>query len=144
MIVKLIDGTTAKWAPHLQRRTETDEKSSYHLRVRKLLKEIYPTMQVIEEVMIPIKKGEISYLDFFIPLLNIAVEVQGQQHFKFSPVFHSTYRDFLLQKLRDKQKKAWLSLNGIELIEILYNEDDEKWKNQLSRKKTKIKQPKEE
>lgn len=131
MVVKLLDGTNSHWRPHLQRRLIIDEKSSYHLRARTLLKELYPTMQILEEVTIPVQKGEVAFLDFYIPLLSLAVEVHGQQHFKFSQQFHSTYRDFLLQKLRDRNKKEWLRLNDIELIELMYNEDIDIWRNKI-------------
>jgi hypothetical protein len=131
MIVKLIDGTTTKWQPHLQRRSLAEEKSSYHLRARELLKELYPTMQILEEVTIPIQKKEVAYLDFFIPLLKIAVEVQGQQHFKFIPQFHTNYRDFLARKLKDKHKKDWLEINDIYFAELLYNEDNEQWRKKI-------------
>lgn len=57
-------------------------------------------------------------LDFFIPEHDIAVEVQGQQHYRFSSLFHSTPEAFEEQLLRDALKRDMCCERGILLIEI--------------------------
>ncbi len=131
MVIQLLDGTSINWKPHLQKHSSAEKRSSYHLVARQLLKDIYPTMQFLEEINIPIQPKLNLYLDFYLPLLRLAVEVQGQQHYKFSPHFHETNRDFIHQKMLDKKKISWCELNDIKLIELPYNEDIEQWKNRI-------------
>jgi len=45
-------------------------KSKLHLRARSLLKEIHPTLQILEEIPIHVRKKELLYLDFYIPLVK--------------------------------------------------------------------------
>ena len=110
-------------------------RSDYHLKARELLKEMYPLYMVLEEVTIPIERGINAYLDFFIPQLRLVVEVHGEQHFKFIPHFHKTQVAFLQQKKRDRQKKEWVKLNEMRLVELNYNEDLETWKQKISSNK---------
>jgi hypothetical protein len=132
MLVTLLDNTTIDWKPHLQRHNLAEEKSSYHIKARNLLKELYPTCIILEEVSIPLTRKDIVYLDIFLPLLKIAVEVHGEQHYKFVAGFHRTYRDFLQQKQRDKKKAEWLELNGFKFVELKFNEDISEWKNKIT------------
>lgn len=132
MQVKLLDGSTAVWNPHLQKRSTAENKSSFHLSARELIKQIYPTLTLLEEVNIPLNKKEIAFLDFYLPLLKLGLEVQGQQHYKFSAHFHKDQRDLLWQKLKDKRKREWCSLNGIKLIELSYKDSPEDWKRQIT------------
>ncbi len=56
-------------------------------------------------------------LDFFIEELDVAIEVQGAQHYKFMPHFHASYDDFLKRR-RDDQFKAEVCITlGIQLFE---------------------------
>lgn len=58
-------------------------------------------------------------LDFYIEELRAAIEVQGIQHFEFSPMFHATYGDFIAQQERDRRKKELCASSGIELFEVV-------------------------
>jgi hypothetical protein len=130
MIINHINGTKGEWTPHLQKRRISDDKSSYHLACRGLLKEIFPTVVILEEVTIPINPREISYLDFYIPVNNLAIEVHGSQHYTFNAHFHKDFRDLIYQKNKDKKKLEWCSINKILLIELKYKEE-ELWKAQI-------------
>ncbi len=55
------------------------------------------------------------------------IEVQGSQHYKYSPRFHNTKMDFLDAKARDRDKKTWCELNGIRLVEFPFNENNKQW-----------------
>jgi len=46
-------------------------------------------------------------LDFYIEELEVGIEVQGRQHFEYTPMFHASYGAFLEQKERDEQKATW-------------------------------------
>ena len=107
-----------------------DSRSKYHLSARQLLKEKHPTLQILEEVSIKIRKGETLYLDFFIPLLNHAIEVHGQQHYKFSPFFHGSHMEYLKQLKRDREKKEWCEINNVEFTVLAYDEM-ENWIKQI-------------
>jgi len=104
-------------------------KSSYHEAAKKLLKEKWPTLQILEEEPIKVE-GQTLYVDLYIPLLKIAVEVHGPQHYEFNSFFHKTIADFKLQQRRDRDKAVALSEKGIKLLEFKYNET-EKWRKQL-------------
>lgn len=62
-------------------------------------------------------------LDFYIPSLDLAIEVQGQQHFEFVELFHQDKRGYEEQLKRDKIKKDLCRKAGIRLVEILQETD---------------------
>ena len=69
------------------------------------------------------------FLDFYLPDYNIAIECQGEQHFK--PVDFSNNKDIIKAKKcleitqkRDKIKKELCENNGIKVFYINYDEND--------------------
>lgn len=108
-----------------------DHKSSLHLQARSALISIYPTLQILEEVPIPLKKSEVLYLDFYIPLIKTCVEVHGEQHYKFVPFYHSNMLGFAKSKKRDQEKTEWCEINNIKQIILPYNESEEQWKARI-------------
>lgn len=107
------------------------KRSSYHLRARKVLSKEFAQFITLEEVPLPIRRGDILYADFFIPLLRLAVEVQGEQHFKFSLRFHQDKNGFRKAQKRDREKLEFCELNNIRLVEFRYDESDEQWTDRL-------------
>lgn len=105
--------------------------SEYHLKARDIIKELYPTMTILEEVAFNPKRGQTLYLDFYIPMVSKAIEVHGEQHYKFTPHFHSSPMAFAKQKSRDRDKKEWCAINNIQYIELPYNNMDE-WKRKIA------------
>ena len=71
------------------------------------------------------------YLDFFLPLKKKVVEVHGEQHYKFTPFYHSSMRAFLKAKKRDTEKQEWCELNGLHYIALPYNQNISDWKQTL-------------
>lgn len=63
-------------------------------------------------------KGERLELDFYIDELAVAVEVQGGQHFNFTPIFHDTEYDFKEQLRRDEEKLSICKARGINLLYV--------------------------
>lgn len=57
-------------------------------------------------------------LDFLIEELNIAVEVQGCQHYAFTPHFHSNMDGYMAALKRDRLKRAACVKYGVLLFEI--------------------------
>jgi hypothetical protein len=106
-------------------------KSSLHLQARKLLSIEYPTLQILEEVPIPLRKSETLYLDFYLPLIKTCIEVHGEQHFKFVPFYHNNILNFLKSKKRDQEKAEWCEKNSIKYISLAYNESEQLWREKI-------------
>lgn len=66
---------------------QTRPRSKLHLAARELLTELFPTVQILEEVLVPITRNERSYFDFYINTLKLTIEVHGQQHYSFNSLF---------------------------------------------------------
>ena len=60
--------------------------------------------------------------DFEISGLKIVIEVQGEQHYRYTPTFHENIDDFHRQQRRDKVKKQFAESSGYTFIEITYPE----------------------
>jgi hemerythrin-like domain-containing protein len=133
MLVRDLDGNLSSW--HFGgniSKGSSENKSSYHLKARTLIKELYPTLQILEEVTIHPKKSETMYLDFYLPLIKKCIEVHGEQHYSFVPHYHSNKLAFLKAQKRDRDKKYWCEINSIEYIELSYKEDIETWKQLIN------------
>jgi len=107
-------------------------RSSLHLAARSLIKSLFPTLQIMEEVPVQVKAfGPTLFFDFFINTNKLVIEVQGQQHYKFNSLFHTSARDFLIQKKNDADKQEWCKINNITYLELPYNESLEEWKKRI-------------
>ena len=113
---------------------QTRPRSKLHLAARELLTEVFPTVQILEEVLVPITRNERSYFDFYINTLKLTIEVHGQQHYSFNSLFHSSMQDFVNQKKKDRRKAEWCEYNNITYIELPYNEDVEQWKIRINQR----------
>lgn len=72
------------------------------------------------------KDNSKGYLDFFIPILRIAIEYNGEQHYNKNNFFNQKEnKAFLKQQERDKKKREYCQENNIELLEIPYWQLDE-------------------
>lgn len=70
-------------------------------------------------------------IDLYNDDLKLGIEVQGDQHYKFTPFFHRNKETFLNQRYRDEMKKQKCMKEGITLIEIPYSVGEKKLKNYL-------------
>lgn len=127
-----LDGNRQVWhlTGHISK-GRIKEKSSFHLSARKLLTEMFPTFQILEEVPIPVRRSSTLYLDFYLPLNKKVIEVHGEQHYKFTPFYHRSMIVFLKAQKRDNEKKEWCELNGLEYIVLPYNKTPD-WKEILN------------
>lgn len=128
MLIRDLDGNSHNWLlTGNMAKGKTDNRSSLHLMARSLLVEHFPTLQILEEVPINLRKSEILYLDFYLPLKKICFEVHGEQHYKFVAFYHSNMLNFLKAQKRDREKKEWCDINNIQYIELPHYESRDLW-----------------
>lgn len=132
MLITDLDGLTQKW--HLTGNIahgKIANKSSFHMKARGIISKIFPTLQVLEEVPIPLRKSETLYLDFYLPLKQMCVEVHGEQHYKFVGFYHTNKLSFLKAQKRDREKEEWCDTNGINYIVLPHFETTDQWVERL-------------
>jgi nitrogen regulatory protein PII-like uncharacterized protein len=64
------------------------------------------------------KRGERLELDLFIEELEVAIEVNGIQHYEFNAFFHGDYKGFESQKRRDSSKENLCKNKGVTLFSV--------------------------
>jgi len=135
MIVKTLDNKPYPWkligCLVVGNKVEI-KKSQLHLNARELLVQSFPTLQILEEVPIKPYNDLTLYLDFYLPLIQTAIEVHGQQHYQYSSLFHTSKWDFIRQVKNDKLKSEWCTVNNIDLIILPYNENIDEWKQRIN------------
>ncbi len=134
MKVKDLYGNASNWKlkGDIVSASDSRRRSQLHVNARKILYDLFPTIQILEEVPINARPGKTQYLDFYINKIKLAVEVHGQQHYKFNTMFHASAQDFINQRKNDADKKDWCELNNITYIELPYNEKEEEWLNRIT------------
>ena len=131
MKVQNLSGKITNWSLTGYSTNKKKGKSDLHLKARKLLKEVYKSTSLLEEISIPIDSGITLFLDFYLPLFHKAFEVMGQQHFSYSSFFHGSIENFKRSKSNDSKKLEWCELNGITLIYLNFDESEEEWKQKI-------------
>lgn len=133
MQIKDLDGNYQRWKliGGIAKGSYTN-KSSLHLKARELIKDCFPTLQVLEEVRIPLRRTESLLMDFYLPLNKKCIEVHGEQHYKFNRFYHKDMMGFIKHKKRDNEKSEWCDINGIEYIALPYDETLEEWKKRIT------------
>lgn len=132
MLVKDLDGNNHNWLLRGNIVYNSAHKSDLHLRARQLINNEFPTLQILEEVSIPLRKGVTLYMDFYLPLKKICVEVHGEQHYKFVPFYHANMVSFVKAKKRDLEKKEWCEQNGIRHVVFPFDGTDDDWREILN------------
>jgi hypothetical protein len=90
-------------------------RSKFQFTVKQFLMPYWKGDVVFEELKIV---GTRLSLDFYNANKKVAIEVQGQQHFKYVPFFHNTRGSYLKQIKRDVKKSDFCEINKIHLVEI--------------------------
>jgi hypothetical protein len=133
MQVKDLDGNSHAW--HLtgnMSRGKITNRSSFHLQAREIITNVFPTLQILEEVPIPLRKSETLYLDFYLPLKKMCVEVHGEQHYKFVGFYHTNMMSFLKSQKRDREKEEWCEINQIKYVVLPHFENKDQWLERLN------------
>lgn len=125
MIVIGLDGKQYKWLP---KNSQKNNCSSYHLKAKELLKNLFTTDIILEEVVLP---GSDLTVDFYLPLRKLGVEVQGEQHTNFTKFFHKDRLGFGKSINRDNNKAKWFQDNGFNFIALDYTENLDEWRSKI-------------
>jgi len=92
--------------------------SKQHREVYEAITELLPYLQVYVDYYV----GNGLYLDIFIPRINVALEINGKQHYEFNPLFHKDILAFEEGKMRDIKKLIYCKENNIALYVVKYDE----------------------
>jgi len=88
-------------------------KSFAEKMIQKALTNIFPGADIISNIRLDALRSSLNRpleFDIFLPQMNLAIEIQGPQHFK--EVFGPNTR----LKQNDQTKKDWCAKNGVKLI----------------------------
>jgi very-short-patch-repair endonuclease len=105
-------------------------RSGLQAHIFSLLKELFPNARIRCEHLIKYK-GQNLYLDFFIPFLNVAIEVDGRQHDEYNDFFYNSFLQYYEAYRRDRLKEEWAEKNNVALIRIKEHEVCKVTKEQL-------------
>jgi hypothetical protein len=100
-------------------------KSDLQTRIGKKIHDLFAFYTVRENIRprwLQGKRGRLE-LDFFVEELDIAFEVQGDQHYVFTPFFHQTYDRFIEMQNRDAEKSVLCATHGVALYTISKEEE---------------------
>ena len=98
--------------------SKVDNRGSDNQRtLYKMLKELYPLYDIVYEYQLP--NG--TRLDLFIPTIGIAVEYDGEQHYRYTEFWHKDINGFLDQKKSDLSKDDYCYRSGIKLVRVPFN-----------------------
>lgn len=99
---------------------EGKSRSKVQFTTKQFLKPYWKNCVVFEEFPIV---GTRYSLDIFNANYNIAIEVQGKQHYEYVKHFHNSNKaNWLMQIKRDRAKREFCEINEIELYEITEEE----------------------
>ena len=133
MVLKIIglDGRSNPFPPtgHMPKEDDSRRRSRLHLRARSILRQLFPSDRVLEEVPLPGSFG--LFADFYLPRQKIVVECNGRQHYKFNAHFHGTKMNFLKSRANDSRKKEWCQQNEIRFVELPFDEEDDEWTRRI-------------
>ncbi len=96
--------------------------------ISKLASDVYNTVRSVfpQEIIIPehyvYYRRTKLFFDFYLKGLNIFIECQGEQHFKFVKHFHGDAEAFSEHKRRDRLKLEYSHESGIPIVFFNSNE----------------------
>lgn len=128
MKVRSTTGEIYTWSLAQYVGNENSNPSDLHIRAREFLEENYPALQVLEEVKLP---DSLLRLDFYLPVIKVAIEANGSQHEHFSLYMHGDKLSYSRSKGRDNRKAEFCRINNIRLVYFYADEDEEEWKKKM-------------
>ena len=94
--------------------------SKFENRVYNCLVELFEGYKIERQYYVSFHNRRLIY-DFYIPALNIVIECQGEQHYKFTQFYHKTKVSFAEAIIRDRLKREYAKENHLMLIEFSYS-----------------------
>lgn len=94
--------------------------SQFEEEVLALLKLAFPNYRIVQQHSVRYM-GQLLFFDFYIPALQLLIECQGEQHYKYVPHFHGMKADYKESKKRDQLKREWAEQEQIPLLEIRFD-----------------------
>lgn len=95
--------------------------SSFSDEVLSLIIKLFPEIKIKQEEMI-MYKGQRLFLDFWLPQLNLVIEVHGRQHDEFVEHFHDDGAGYRASRKRDALKEEWAGINEYSFVVIREHE----------------------
>lgn len=92
--------------------------SNLHKAVYDFCKRRFPLFTILQEYTIFVDDRGLKehlFVDIFIKELNLAIECNGEQHYKANKFFYGGSFDFKKSQKRDELKKEWCKKNKISL-----------------------------
>lgn len=103
------------WLKKFDLKASIETKSIGHKAFRTLLQKEFPAYPIKEEYHV----GNRLMVDFYIPSIHLAFEIDGKQHQDVNNMFHSGSEEvFLKQMMRDLEKEERCGNKGILLIRV--------------------------
>jgi len=100
---------------------KASSKSKIQFETKNFLNKFWKNHIVFEEF--PVAGTKLS-IDFFNATKRIAIEVQGEQHTRYTPFFHGNHKSNYIDQLkRDRDKLDFCRINEIKLVEVYYNDE---------------------
>jgi hypothetical protein len=129
-IPKSLEDKEIKINTHIHKKDKLNYKintKSQEYRIRKLMENFFgvPFDKCRPAFLKNEATGRNLELDLYNQHLNIAFEIQGQQHISYLPHFHKSYADFENQKFRDHLKYKKCKEHNVKLVIIYYYEISE-------------------
>jgi hypothetical protein len=102
--------------------SETHGSSILERKTRIILERIFnkPFVKIRPDFLVNELTGKNMEIDLYNDELGLAVEVQGKQHYKYTPYFHRSEEVFQNQQARDQLKKEKILAAGLIFIEVPY------------------------
>ena len=89
--------------------------------IGEMLMQAFPQATIKSQYLVKYM-GQDLFFDFYLPSINLLVECQGEQHYKYVPHFHGSKAAYKLHAQRDALKREWAKINKIHLYEISYKQ----------------------
>jgi very-short-patch-repair endonuclease len=98
---------------HARKSVRNIQASRFQKAARRILKERFPCLDIYEDFFV-----DGMYIDFFIPAMMLAIEVDGSQHDDYNEFFHKDGAGFAKHIRRDERKALFCQLNEITLVHV--------------------------
>lgn len=107
-------------------RAPTRKMSNPMKRAIALVTRLMPSDPICTEMYLPGASCRL-WVDIYLPLRSLAIEVDGAQHFKYNSLFHKDKQLLYRTQARDREKTQLLESNGITLVRLSDADNDSKW-----------------